>query len=96
MGGAMATLLVVHFIVVTPKLRVLERSGQWSTRRFEPLIGSFMVATLLVQSLNAIGIGFERSFGAYLLGLILFLGLASMHFVALLVAVHASSTRRDD
>ena len=51
--------------------------------------------TLAVQSLNAVALGFERSFGAYLLGLILFLGLASMHFVALLVAVHLSDSRRD-
>ena len=92
-SGAMAIYLVLHLIVVSPKLRVLDKEGRWSTRRFEPLIGGVMIATTLVQSLNAIGFGFQHSFGAYLLGLILFLGLASMHFVALLVAVHTSDSR---
>jgi len=95
-SGAMATFLLVHMIVVSPRVRALDRSGNWSTRRFEPLIGGFIAVTLLVQSLNAFHIGFERSVGAYLLGLILFLGLAAMHFVALLVAVHASDSRNSD
>jgi hypothetical protein len=55
-----------------------------------------LIAILLVLSLNAFDTGFHRSFGAYLLGLIMFLGLASMHFVALLVAVHSSSSRNDE
>ena len=95
-SGAMATFMLVHMIVVAPKVRALDRSGSWSTRRFEPLIGGFIIATLLVQSLNVLDVGFHRSFGAYLLGLILFLGLASMHFVALLVAVHSSDLRDRD
>ncbi|MBW2724085.1 MAG: hypothetical protein JRE71_06820 [Deltaproteobacteria bacterium] len=95
-SGAMATFMLVHMIVVSPKVRALDRSGSWSTRRFEPLIGGFIIATLLVQSLNVLDLGFHRSFGAYLLGLILFLGLASMHFVALLVAVHSSNLRDRD
>lgn len=92
-SGAMAIFLVVHLAVVAPRVA---RSGRWSTRRFEPLIGACIVATLTVQSLNVLGIGFGRSFAAYLLGLILFLGLASMHFVALLVAVHSSNLRGRD
>jgi hypothetical protein len=92
-SGAMAAFLVVHMAVIGPRVRSLSRSGQWSTRRFEPLIGVGITSTFSVQSLNVIGIGFERSFGAYLLGLILLLALASMHFVALLVAVHLSEPR---
>jgi hypothetical protein len=95
-SGALAGFLAIHLIVVSPKLQVLERGGQWSTRRFEPFTGVIMIATLVVLSLNAFGIGFDRSFGAYLLGLILFLGLASMHFVALLVAVHSSNSGGSD
>lgn len=95
-SGAMAAFLVLHMAVVVPRLAPLQRAGGWSTRRFEPLIGLLIVATFAVQSLNAIGIGFERNFGAYLLGLILFLGLGSMHFVALLVAVHLSDSRHEE
>lgn len=95
-SGVMATFLIVHLIIVSPKLRVLDREGQWSTRRFEPITGAIMIAILLVLSLNALDMGFHRSFGAYLLGLILFLGLASMHFVALLVAIHSSNSRIDE
>lgn len=95
-SGAMAAFLLLHMAVVAPRLHTLARGGKWSTRRFEPLIGALIIATLAVQSLNGLGIGFQHSFGAYLLGLILFLGLASMHFVALLVAVHASDSRARD
>jgi len=89
-SGAMALFLTVHIIIVSPRVRRLEREGQWSTRRFEVYIGLLILATIGVQSLNVIGLGFERTFGAYLLGLILLVSLASMHFVALLVAVHNS------
>ncbi len=92
-SGVMAVFLLVHMAVIGPRVRNLGRSGQWSTRRFEPLIGVIIVVTFVIQSLNVIGIGFDHSVGAYLLGLILFLALAALHFVALLVAVHASSPR---
>lgn len=95
-SGTVALFLVVHLIIVSPRVARLERERRWSTRRFEPLIGGVIVSTLVVQSLNVLGVGFGRTFGAYLLGLILFLGLASMHFVALLVAVHHSDARGDD
>jgi len=95
-SGAMAVFLVVHTAIVGPKLRVLQREGRWSTRRYETLIGGCIFATVVVQSLNVLGLGFDRSLGAYLLGLILLLALASMHFVALLVAVHASTTQDRD
>jgi hypothetical protein len=92
-SGTMAAFLVLHLAVVAPRLRTLAREGQWSTQRFENLIGAPIVATIAVQALNTLGVGFQRSFGAYLPGLLLFLGLASMHFVALLIAIHASRTR---
>ncbi|MCP5039625.1 MAG: hypothetical protein GY944_01265 [bacterium] len=95
-SGTMAAFLVLHMVVVAPRLNLLQRSGEWSTRRFEPLIGLFITATFAVQSLNVLGVGFDRSFGAYLLGLMLFLGLGSMHFVALLVAVHFTDSRSGD
>jgi hypothetical protein len=95
-SGAMAAFLVLHMVVVVPRLRVLERTGRWSTRRFEPFVGLLILSTFAVQSLNVLAIGFERTFGAYLLGLVLFLVLASIHFVALLVAVHFSGSRGDD
>ena len=68
--------------------------AQRATGRFEPLIGGLIISILAVQLLNVVGIG--RSFGAYLLGLILLLSLASIHFVALLVAVQHSDTRDRD
>lgn len=94
-SGAMAVFLVVHLSIISPRVSRLQKEGLWSTRRFEPLIGALILATLGVQTLNVVGLGFDRTFGAYLLGLILFLGLASMHFVALLVAVHNSDARGD-
>ncbi len=87
-SSAMALFLVAHMAVVVPRLRALERAGRWSTRRFEPIIGALIVATFVVQSMNVLALGFDRSFAAYLLGLILLLGLGSMHFVALLVGFH--------
>ncbi len=87
-SSAMAMFLVAHMLVVSPRVRALVRSGHWSTKRFEPLIGVFVFATFVVQSMNVLALGFDRSFAAYLLGLILFLGLGSMHFVALLAGVH--------
>ncbi len=92
-SGTMAIFLLVHMAVIGPRVARLSRTGEWSTRRFEPLIGIFIAATLVIQSLNVLGIGFDRSFGAYLLGLLLFLALAALHFVALLVAVHHSGSR---
>lgn len=88
-SGTMSVFLVVHMLIVGPRLWRLARKGSWTTRRFEPFIGLLMLATLSVQTLNAAGIGFGRSFGAYLLGLILFLGLAAMHFVALMVGIRS-------
>ena len=95
-SAVMAIFLVVHVAVISPKLFKIEKADGWSTRSFEPLIGATIAATLAVQTLNVLGIVFERTFGAYLLGLILFLGLASMHFVALLVAVNSSGARRGE
>ena len=92
-SGTMALFLVVHTIIVGQKLRTLDAQDEWSTWRFESLVGALIMSTVVIQSLNVLRIGFDRSLGAYLLGLILLLGLASMHFVALLVAVHASSNR---
>ena len=80
-----------------PTHRPLIRTGEWSTARFETWIGATMFATIIIiQSLNVIGIVFEHTFGAYLLGLMLLLALASMHFVALLVAVHAATSMADN
>lgn len=86
-SSAMAVFLVVHMVIVGPRLLRLARQGNWTTRRFEPFISLLILSTLSVQTLNAVGIGFAGSFGAYLLGLILFLGLAAMHFVALMAAI---------
>ncbi len=88
-SSSMAIFLFVHLAVVGARLRVLYRLGQWSTQRFESLNGGLILLTMVVQSMNALAIGFDRSFGPYLLGLILLLALASMHFVALLVAVYS-------
>ena len=63
---------------------------------YNSAIGGLIFATALVQTLNVLSIGFQRSLGAYLLGLILLLGLASMHFVALLAAVHASMSNPNE
>jgi hypothetical protein len=95
-SGTITAFLLLHGVVVGRILRMLYSADQWSTRRFESVIGAFIFATVLVQALNVLGIGFHRSFGAYLLGLILLLGLASMHFVALLVAVQPSMSRAED
>ena len=54
------------------------------------------LAQLRCQTLNVFGLGFERSFGAYLLGLILLLALGSMHFVLLLMGVHKARATRSD
>jgi len=95
-SAVMAVFLVVHMAIIAPSLHRIDRNVGWSTRSFEPLIAVIILSALTVQSLNALGIGFQRTFGAYLLGLILFLGLASMHFATLLVAVNASDARGDD
>ncbi len=86
-SGAMALFLTLHMIVVVPRMHAIERESTWSTRRFEPVVGFFITTTLIVQTLNTFALVFERSFGAYLLGLLLLLGLGSMHFVMLLVGV---------
>jgi hypothetical protein len=95
-SGTMTAFLLLHSAVVGRKLRTLYVSDQWSTRRIESLVGALIFATIAVQSLNVLGIGFHRNLGAYLLGLILLLALASMHFVALLIVVHSSMSRADD
>lgn len=95
-SGTMTAFLLLHSAVVGRKLRSLYRADQWSTRHLESLVGGFIFATIVVQSLNVLGVGFHRSLGAYLLGLILLLSLASMHFVALIVVVHSSMSRPDD
>jgi hypothetical protein len=95
-SGAMTVFLVVHSLVVGGKLRALYRANAWSTQRFESSIGALIFATAIVQTLNVLDIGFHRTLGAYLLGLILLLGFASLHFVALLAAVHASMSQPED
>ena len=87
-SAIMAIFLFIHLIIVGSRLRVLYRQRQRSTQRFESLNGGLILLTVVVQSMNALAVGFDRSFGPYLLGLILLLALASMHFVALLVAVY--------
>ena len=88
-GSAVMTLfLIVHMVIVVPRLNALQRAGEWSTQRYEWVVGGLILSIFALQTLNTLGVGFERSFGAYLLGLILLLALGSMHFVALLAGVH--------
>ena len=92
-SAVMAVFIVVHMIV----------GGRWSTRevapgvwpRWEPLFAVLLFALVaLNQTLNALGLGFGRSYAAFFNGLLLFLLIAATNFVALMAALWSDDDRR--
>ena len=92
-SAVMAVFVVVHMIL----------GGRWSTRglpaeawpRWEPRIAVLMFALVaLNQTLNALGLGFGRSYAAFFNGLLLFLLIAATNFVALMAALWSDDDRQ--
>lgn len=89
-SAAMAGFIVVHLMGVGTILRRGFAKGQLprlGPRVMAPLFGVLLV----VQFLNAIAIGFERTYAAYFLGLVLFLGIALTNFALLVTKFWESS-----
>ena len=89
----MAVFIVVHMIV----------GGRWSTGsvppedwpRWEPWVATgLFVIVALIHTLNALGVAFESSYAAYFNGLLLFLLIAAVNFVALMAALWSSNDSR--
>jgi hypothetical protein len=85
-SAVMAGFIVLHMTV----------GARWSTRglapgdwpRWEPRLATlFFAVVALNQALNALGVGFDRSYAAFFNGLLLFLLIATANFVALMAAL---------
>ena len=84
-SGGLATFLLVELILVIPRTRRLYRgSGETLSPTFGLIIASLALLALIVQVLNAAGIGLHRDFGPYLVGLLLLLVVSGIQFVRLL------------
>jgi hypothetical protein len=90
-SAIMAAFIVVHLLIITRVLRPIVKRGEWPrSARLTALL--LFASVFLVQFLNAIGVGFTQSYQAYFLGLLLFLAIASVNFVALMRAIWANPT----
>lgn len=89
-SAAMAAFLVLHVMGVRAVLRSGFAKGQLP--RFGPaLMGPLFAVLFVVQGLNALSFGFDRSYAAYFLGLVLFLGVAMTNFALLVTKFWESS-----
>jgi hypothetical protein len=87
---AMATFIVVHLMSMRAVLRSGFARGQLP--RFGPLVVTPLFSVVfVVQVLNALAVGFERTYAAYFLGLVLFLGIALTNFALLVTKFWESS-----
>ncbi len=91
-SSVMASYLVGHQVLVGPKTLRLSRQGKWVPRGQQFAVLSLFWAAFVVQLLNAVGIGFSHSFGAYFLGLLLFLALGALNFAGLLASLRAGGS----
>jgi hypothetical protein len=89
----MAIFIVVHMIV----------GGRWSTNsvapeewpRWEPRVATgLFVNVAVIHTLNALGLGFSSSYAAYFNGLLLFLFIAAINFVALMATLWSNTDSR--
>ena len=93
-SAAMAAFIGVHMVGTGAVLRRGFARGQLP--RLGPfIVGPLLVAVLIVQCLNAISIGFNRTYAAYFLGLVLFLGIALTNFALLVTKFWESSAEPD-
>lgn len=92
-SAIMAIFIVAHLLLMGRVMNPIVKRGEWPRSAIlfvMPLFGT----VFLIQSLNAIGIGFTQSYEAYFLGLLLFLLLASINFVALMRTLWSNSPNR--
>lgn len=89
-SAILALFIVVHLWVVYTRVRPMvsdtltrNRSTRWAPRIVLPLF----VVVLAIQTLNALGLGFDRSYAGCFLGLLLFLFLAALNFIGLMQAL---------
>jgi hypothetical protein len=85
-SAVMAIFIVVHVVF----------GNRWSTRHVAPgewprwearFATAFFVIVALNQTLNALGVAFDRPYAAFFNGLLLFLFIAATNFVALMAAL---------
>lgn len=92
-SGAMAIFIVAHVVVAGRYIMPLTLAGAWPraySRTVVPVFG----LTALILVLNALGIGFERSFAAYFIGIMLFVVLACLNFVTLMYTIIDASLQQ--
>ena len=78
-SATMVAFITVHLVGIRAVLRRGFARGQ--IPRLSPfIVGPLFLVVLAVQGLNAIGVAFDRTYAAYFLGIVLFLGIALSNF----------------
>ena len=84
-SAGIVAVCLAQFVFVVPRALVEQRAGRWAQPLIFRLFPVLVVGCFLTQGLNMLGIGFERTAGAYVLGLFLMLIANGLNFIALLV-----------
>lgn len=86
-SGVMAVFMLVHFMIVGPRIRELNRRDAWIGGVVSKLTLAMVVSLFLIQGLNTVDWLFAPSYGPYYVGLLMFVCLAAGNFIALMSAV---------
>lgn len=89
-SAAVVLLCVGHTVLALPTVLRERRAGRWRQPLILELFPFIFLTCFVTQSLNALGILFERTLGGYLLGLFLLLACSGFNFVSLLVALRGA------
>lgn len=92
-SGAFVLFLAGHVVLFVPRVVRLRRSGEW--RGIPILLDNApplsLLACVVSQVLNLLGVGLGPSHGGYLLGLYFLLMASGFNFIVLLMALRAES-----
>jgi hypothetical protein len=80
LAALIAGAVLVGMLIAAQDAMMQEGSRPWSI-----LAISFAVATIVINMLNALGIGFQKSFSGYFTALLIMLVLAGLYFARLIV-----------